>query len=95
MRGVCVFKKENMVTTWNIGAGIKVLGHVEVGVGFNFAFKSFGYDVNLKVIAVAFGIYTIWLPPSTDLLVSTAFHHLLTEPTFGKGSSALHLSPTA
>ena len=37
-----VFKKENMVTTWNIGAGIKVLGHVEVGVGYNFAFGKTG-----------------------------------------------------
>lgn len=37
-----VFKKENMVTTWNLGAGIKVLGHVEVGVGYNFAFGKTG-----------------------------------------------------
>ena len=37
-----VFKKENMVTTWNIGAGLKVLGHVEVGVGYNFAFGKTG-----------------------------------------------------
>ena len=37
-----VFKKENMVTTWNVGAGLKVLGHVEVGVGYNFAFGKTG-----------------------------------------------------
>ena len=37
-----VFKKENMVTTWNLGAGLKVLGHVEVGVGYNFAFGKTG-----------------------------------------------------
>lgn len=32
-----MFKQENMTTSWNIGAGVKVLDRVEVGVGYNFA----------------------------------------------------------
>ena len=29
------FKRENMKVSWNIGAGVKLLGHVELGVGYN------------------------------------------------------------
>ena len=29
------FKRENMNVSWNIGAGVKLLGHVELGVGYN------------------------------------------------------------
>lgn len=31
-----LFKTENMTTSWNIGAGIKVMDRVEVGLGYNF-----------------------------------------------------------
>lgn len=36
------FERENMTTTWNVGAGVKVLGHVELGVGYNFALGKVG-----------------------------------------------------
>ena len=29
------FKRENMNVSWNIGAGVKLLGHVELGIGYN------------------------------------------------------------
>ena len=31
-----LFKTENMTTSWNIGAGIKVMARVELGLGYNF-----------------------------------------------------------
>lgn len=31
-----LFKTENMTTSWNIGAGIKVMDRVELGLGYNF-----------------------------------------------------------
>lgn len=34
---VGTFKRENMTTTWNVGVGTKLLGHLDVGVGYNFA----------------------------------------------------------
>lgn len=30
------FKRSNMNTTWNIGVGVTLLSHLEVGVGYNF-----------------------------------------------------------
>ncbi len=36
------FARENMTTSWNIGAGVKLLGHLEVGVGYNFALGKVG-----------------------------------------------------
>ena len=36
------FDKSNMTTTWNVGAGVRVLKHLEVGVGYNFALGSVG-----------------------------------------------------
>lgn len=29
------FKRENMNVSWNIGAGVKLAGHVELGIGYN------------------------------------------------------------
>lgn len=37
-----MFERENMATTWNVGGGIKVLGHLEIGVGYNFALSDTG-----------------------------------------------------
>lgn len=37
-----LFRNENMTTTWNIGAGVKVLGHLDIGVGYNFALGKVG-----------------------------------------------------
>ena len=31
-----------MTTTWNIGAGVRVLKHLEVGIGYNFALGNVG-----------------------------------------------------
>lgn len=36
------FTSENRYTTWNIGAGAKLLGHLEVGLGYNFGLGKFG-----------------------------------------------------
>lgn len=36
------FKRDNMATSWNISAGIKVLGKVEIGASYNFALGSLG-----------------------------------------------------
>lgn len=36
------FDRSNMNTTWNIGAGVRLLGHLEVGLGYNFALGSAG-----------------------------------------------------
>lgn len=35
--GNSTFSSENMTTSWNVGAGVKVLDRVEVGIGYNFA----------------------------------------------------------
>ncbi len=36
------FSKQNMNTTWNIGAGVRLLSHLEVGIGYNFALGKAG-----------------------------------------------------
>ncbi len=36
------FSKENMNTTWNIGAGVRLLNHLEIGVGYNMALGKAG-----------------------------------------------------
>lgn len=40
-----MFSTENMTTTWNIGAGVKLLGHLDVGVGYNFALGNIGKSI--------------------------------------------------
>lgn len=37
-----MFERSNMTTSWNVGAGVKLLGRVEVGVGYNFALGKVG-----------------------------------------------------
>ncbi len=39
------FKQNNMTTTWNVGAGVKLLSRLEVGVGYNFALGDMGEKV--------------------------------------------------
>lgn len=39
------FDKSNMNTTWNIGAGLRLLNHLEIGVGYNFALGKIGKKV--------------------------------------------------
>lgn len=62
------FSKENMNTTWNIGAGLRLLKHLEASVGYNFAmgkagkaiFRNFGgetgnsqdYEIKYKTNSV-------------------------------------------
>lgn len=36
------FSKENMNTTWNIGAGIRLMKHLEASIGYNFALGKAG-----------------------------------------------------
>lgn len=40
-----MFRNENMTTTWNIGAGFKVLGHLDIGVGYNFGLGKVGETI--------------------------------------------------
>lgn len=40
-----MFERENMTTTWNVGAGVKVMGHLEIGVGYNFALGNTGKTI--------------------------------------------------
>ena len=35
------YKTKNSILTWNIGAGVKVLKHVEAGLGYNIALSKF------------------------------------------------------
>ncbi len=36
------FGRRNLNTTWNIGAGVRLLNHLEIGVGYNFALSRTG-----------------------------------------------------
>lgn len=36
------FSRENMNTTWNVGAGLRLMQHLEVGIGYNFAIGPVG-----------------------------------------------------
>ena len=40
------FKRENMNVSWNIGAGVKLAGHVELGIGYNIMLSKYSktYD---------------------------------------------------
>ena len=47
------FETENWNTSWNVGAGVKVLGHLEVGVTYNIALSKYadcaaGSDYDFK-----------------------------------------------
>lgn len=39
------FSRSNLNTTWNIGAGVRLLNHLEVGIGYNFALSRAGKAV--------------------------------------------------
>lgn len=45
------YKVKNSILTWNIGAGIKVLKHLEVGVGYNIALSKFAKLTGTQVSA--------------------------------------------
>lgn len=49
------FEKENMNTTWNIGAGVRLLKHLEASIGYNFALGKAGK-----------AIFSNWNGTSTD-----------------------------
>lgn len=36
------FSRNNMNTTWNVGAGVRLLDHLEIGLGYNFALGKAG-----------------------------------------------------
>lgn len=36
------FSNQNMITSWNVGAGVKLLGHLDLGIGYNFALGKTG-----------------------------------------------------
>lgn len=39
------FSRNNLNTTWNIGAGVRLLSHLEAGVGYNFALGKVGKGI--------------------------------------------------
>lgn len=39
------FERDNMATSWNISAGVKVLGKVEIGASYNFALGAVGESI--------------------------------------------------
>lgn len=39
------FENDNMSTSWNIGAGVRLLKHLEVGLGYNFALGKTGESI--------------------------------------------------
>jgi len=47
IRGVD-YKINNSVLTWNVGAGVKVMKHLEVGVGYNIALSKFAKYTGTK-----------------------------------------------
>lgn len=40
--GESEFEQKNMTTSWNVGVGAKVLGHLDVGVSYNFGLSKVG-----------------------------------------------------
>lgn len=36
------FSRSNLNTTWNVGAGVRLLGKLEIGIGYNFAMGNTG-----------------------------------------------------
>ena len=64
------FSKNNMNTTWNVGAGVRLLKHLEVGLGYNFAISKIGEamvptgdsrDVELEYKANTFQVQVAYL----------------------------------
>lgn len=39
------YKRSNMVTTWNVGAGVKLFDHLDLGLGYNFGLGKLGEKV--------------------------------------------------
>ncbi len=39
------FKRENLQTTWNIGAGVRLFSHLDLGIGYNFALSKAGKTI--------------------------------------------------
>lgn len=48
------FSKENMNTTWNLGAGIRLMKHLEASIGYNFALGKAGKAI-LNTVGTATG----------------------------------------
>lgn len=40
-----MFERSNMTTSWNVGAGVKALDRVELGIGYNFALGKVGETI--------------------------------------------------
>lgn len=39
------FDRSNMNMTWNVGAGVRLLSHLEIGIGYNFALNKTGKTI--------------------------------------------------
>lgn len=46
------FERENMTTSWNVGVGAKLLGHLDLGVSYNFGIGKVGEAVAKEVYGV-------------------------------------------
>lgn len=49
-----LFKSENMTTSWNVGAGVKVLDRVEVGLAYNFGLSKVADSALSEVMGTSF-----------------------------------------
>ncbi len=44
------FSRENLNTTWNVGAGVRLLSRLDIGVGYNFALHKTGKAIISKAL---------------------------------------------
>ena len=47
------FDRSNMNMTWNVGAGVRLLGHLELGVGYNFGIGKTGKAIFENITDIA------------------------------------------
>lgn len=68
------FEQENMTTSWNVGAGVKLLSHLDVGVGYNFGLS----DAAKQTIQVLGNATGVNLPTTSTNIRANTFKVQLT-----------------
>lgn len=51
-------QQSNMVTTWNVGAGVKLFDHLDLGLGYNFGLGKLGESIVSTISPIAIPIGT-------------------------------------
>lgn len=59
------FERENMTTSWNVGVGAKLLGHLDLGVGYNFGLGKVGDAIANETIGNQIGAGKIFKTSDT------------------------------